>query len=155
MKPIFRTDLSLLILFVLSLFSGIQIDYASHFQSHEVWHNWAVFHILVSLAFVILGVLHVQTHWGWYKSLITKGIGKKSKVTIWLSFIFLITSLTGFILLGVCCRQFHIGMWHYRLGIIFTIIGIGHFIKRFPILWKTIIKWRQFLTPVRSCNNRN
>ena len=140
MKRIFIIDWWLLLAFAITAYSGFKLHIAGHFSTHEVWHNWAVFHILVSLAFVILGVLHVQTHWGWYKSLITKGIGKKSKVTIWLSFIFLITSLTGFILLGVCCRQFHIGMWHYRLGIIFTIIGIGHFIKRFPILRKTIIK---------------
>ena len=124
--------------FAITSYSGFKLHIAGHFSTHEVWHNWAVFHTLVSLAFVVLEVLHIQTHWGWYKGLITKGIGKKSKVTLCLSIIYLITSLTGIILLGVCDCQSDIGMWHYRLAIILTIIGLGYFIKRFPIIRKTI-----------------
>jgi hypothetical protein len=125
--------------FAITAYSGFKLHIAGNFSTHEVWHNWAVFHTLVSLAFVVLGVLHIQTHWGWYKSVITKGIGKKSKVTVWLSFIYMITSLTGIISLGVCCRHSNIGLWHYWFGIISTIIGLGHFLKRFSTLRKSLL----------------
>ena len=103
----------MLLAFAITAYSGFKLLIAGHFSTHEVWHNWAVFHTLVSLAFVVLGVLHIQTHWGWCKGLITKDIGKKSKVTLCLSSIYLITYLTGIILLGVCGCQSDIGMWHY------------------------------------------
>lgn len=49
MKKIFVIDWILVFVFVLSAFSGIGLHIvAGHDNSHEVWHNWAVFHILIA-----------------------------------------------------------------------------------------------------------
>ena len=124
--------------FALTAFSGFELHVAGHFSTHEVWHNWAVFHTLSSLAFIITGILHVQTHWGWYKGLITKGLGKKSRITVGLSLIYLITSVTGIVLLAVEGANTGVGLWHYKIGIILTLVGVGHLVKRFPILRKSV-----------------
>ena len=140
MKRIFIIDWWLALAFAITAYSGFELHIAGHFSTHEVWHNWAVCHTLASLTFIILGVLHIQSHWGWYKSLISKGLGKKSRITIWLSFIYLIVSITGIVLLSIKGANTDIGLWHYRIGIVLTIICVGHFIKRFPILRKSISK---------------
>ena len=140
MKKIFKIDWCLILVFVITACTGFGLHIARHLSNHEGCYPWALSHTLASFLFVILIILHIQGHWGWYKSFITKGIGKKSKVTVWLSFIFLITSISGIILLGVCCRQSNIGLWHYWLGIILTIIGLGHFIKRVSTLRKNSFK---------------
>ena len=140
MKRIFIIDWWLLLAFAITAYSGFELHIAGHFSTHEVWHNWAVCHTLASLTFIILGVLHIQSHWGWYKSLISKGIGKKSRITILLSLIYLIVSITGIVLLSIKGANTDIGLWHYKIGIVLTIICVGHFIKRFPILRKSISK---------------
>ena len=140
MKKLFVIDWCLVLAFALTAFSGFELHVAGHFSTHEVWHNWAVFHTLSSLAFIITGILHVQTHWAWYKSLITKGLGKKSRITVGLSLIYLIVSVTGIVLLAVEGANTGVGLWHYKIGILLTLIGLGHLVKRFPILRKSIGK---------------
>lgn len=140
MKKIFVVDWILIFVFALTAFSGFKLHFAGHFLSHNIWHNWAVFHTVSSLIFIIIGVLHIQTHWAWYKSLINKGRGNKSRVTIWFSLIYTITVITGVVLLAISGANTDIGLWHYRIGIILTIISIGHIIKRIPILRKSIKK---------------
>lgn len=48
MKKIFVIDWSLVFVFVLSVFSGIGLHIVGHGNNHELWHNWAVFHVLIS-----------------------------------------------------------------------------------------------------------
>jgi hypothetical protein len=139
MKRIFKIDWCLIVVFATTAITGVGLHIARHLSSHGGCHAWALWHTLASFLFIIFVTLHIQTHWGWYKSVITKGIGKKSKVTVWLSFIYMITSLTGIISLGVCCRHSNIGLWHYWFGIILTIIGLGHFLKRFSTLRKSLL----------------
>ena len=140
MKKIFVIDWLLILVFAITAFSGFELHFAGHFSSHNVWHNWAVFHTIASLAFAVVGVLHIKTHWGWYKSLIAKGRGNKSRVTIYLSSIYIITIITGFVLLNISGANTNVGLWHYRIGIILTIISAGHIMKRIPILRKSLKK---------------
>lgn len=79
MKKIFVIDWILVFVFVLSAFSGIGLHIAGHGNSHEVWHNWAVFHVLTSFLFFVAAIFHITTHWGWYKGTIKNGLGKKRK----------------------------------------------------------------------------
>ena len=65
MKPIFRTDICLAILFVASLFTGIQIHFANDFQSHDIWHTWSVMHFFVNIAFLVTAIIHIKQHWEW------------------------------------------------------------------------------------------
>lgn len=138
MKKIFVIDWILIFAFVLSSFSGIGLHIAGHGNNHEVWHNWAIFHVLISLLFFIAAIFHITTHWGWYKGIIKKGLGKKSKITVVLSVVFFLVSVTGIVLLGVNGANSYIGLLHYKIGIITIILCVGHVLKRIPVLRKSL-----------------
>lgn len=138
MKKIFIIDWILIVVFTLSVFSGIELHIGGHGNNHELWHNWAVFHVLTSFLFFISIVFHITTHWGWYKGFIRNGIGKKSKITIVLSVVFLLVSVTGIVLLSVNRANSAIGLWHYRIGIVITALSVGHILKRTPLLRKSL-----------------
>lgn len=138
MKRIFVIDWILIVVFIVSAISGVGLHIAGHRSSHEVWHNWAVFHVLGSVLFLVAIIFHVKTHWGWYKGIIKNGISRKSKVTAALSIIFLLLSVTGIVLLGVNGANSPLGLWHYKIGIITIVIAVGHIIKRLPTLRKSL-----------------
>ncbi len=139
MKKIFVVDWLLILFSILSAFSGFKLHIAGHGNMHEIWHNWAVVHVITSVLFLVSAIFHVIMHWGWYKGLIRNGIGRKSKMTMILSLIFMVVTVTGFILLfGVDGANSEIGLWHYEIGIVVSVISIIHIIKRLPILRKSI-----------------
>lgn len=117
--------------FVVSAFSGIGLHIAGHETSHEIWHNWAIAHILSSLLWLIFVVFHVKRHWRWYKSISSKGIGKKSRITLALSFVFLVVTATGIVLIAcVDGANSTIGLWHYKLGLLLLALSFIHCINR-------------------------
>lgn len=65
MKKNFVIDWVLIVVFFVSAISGFGLHIAGHGNSHIVWHNWAVFHVISSLLFFISGLLHINTHWWW------------------------------------------------------------------------------------------
>lgn len=138
MKRIFVIDWILIVVFIVSAISGVGLHVAGHGSSHEIWHNWAVFHVLGSILFLIAATLHVATHLEWYKGIIKKGIGSKSKVTAILSVIFLLLSVTGLALLGINGANSLLGLWHYKIGVITIVIALGHVIKRLSVFRKSL-----------------
>lgn len=140
MKKIFVIDWILIPLFVFSAYTGIELHVAGHGGNHEIWHNWALFHVVISLLFFIVVTCHVATHGGWYKGLINKGISKRSKVTLALSVGFVFVVVTGFVLLFMDGANSNIGLWHYQTGLSISAISIGHILKRIPILRKSLKK---------------
>lgn len=138
MKRIFVIDWILIVVFIVSAISGFGLHVAGHGSSHEIWHNWAVFHVLGSILFLIAAILHVATHLEWYKGIIKKGIGSKSKVTAILSVIFLLLSVTGLALLGINGANSLLGLWHYKIGVITIVIALGHVIKRLSVFRKSL-----------------
>ena len=138
MKRIFVIDWILIVVFIVSAISGFGLHVAGHGSSHEIWHNWAVFHVLGSILFLIVVIFHVATHLEWYKGIIKKGIGSKSKVTAILSVIFLLLSVTGLALLGINGVNSLLGLWHYKIGVITIVIALGHVIKRLPVFRKSL-----------------
>lgn len=138
MKKIFIIDWSLVFIFVLSTFSGIRLHIAGHGNNYEVWHNWAVFHVLTSCLFFVAAIFHITTHWGWYKGIIKNAFGKKSKITAVLSFVFFLVSVTGIILLGVNGANSYLGLLHYKIGLVVIVLCIGHILKRIPLLRKSL-----------------
>ena len=140
MKKIFVTDWILIIAFMLSTLSGIGLHIVGYWNNHELWHNWAVSHVLTSFLFFITVISHLSTHWGWYKGLIRKGIGKRSKVTVMLSIAFCLCLVTGVALLGVNGANSAMGLWHYRIGIVMAALSMGHILKRTSLLCKSLKK---------------
>lgn len=140
MKKIFVIDWILIPMFIFSAYTGISLHVAGHGNDHETWHNWAVFHVLTSFIFLIAALFHVTAHWNWYRGIIKNGIGKKSKITVGLSAVFVLVIITGIILPGVDGANSDIGKWHYRTGITASILSAVHILKRIPILRQTLKK---------------
>ena len=140
-RTLFITDIVVLIAFLLTSVSGFLYHLAGHQDSHEYWHNCAVFHIVSTLALIISVSTHVYGHWNWYKSLFQKGLGNKSKVILLLSILMIATVTTGLIVLFIHQdpNSGH-GLWHYVIGIILTVIGLDHFFKRVHVLVKGLNK---------------
>ena len=130
MKKIFVIDRTLVILFILTAVSGFGLHIAGHGAEHSIWHNWAVFHVVASVMLLVAVSF----------SVISSGIGRKSRVTAVLSLIFFIVSLTGLVLLGISGANTEMGLWHYVSGIVFTVLSAGHIIKRIPLLRKSFGK---------------
>lgn len=127
MKAPFTIKLLLPLSFVASAVSGIGLHIAGHGGSHEVWHNWAVAHILLSLIWLYSISSHIKRHRHWYKSIVSKGIGKKSRMTLLLSAVFLIVTVTGITLMAcVDGPNSAVGLWHYRLGLLLIILSFIH-----------------------------
>ena len=140
MNRIFIIDWILLVVFILTVFTGLKLHVAGHGSNHELWHNWAVFHIITSILFVTTVFFHIQTHWGWYKGWMKHGLGKRSRVTAIVSVLFVILSVTGLVLLGTDGANSAIGLWHYKIGIASSLLFLGHIIKRVPILKRSLQK---------------
>ena len=140
-KILFITDIAVLLTFLPGSISGFILHAAEHNDIHEIWHNCAVFHIVSTLVLIISVSIHVYGHWNWYKSLFQKGLGNKSKVTVLLSILMIATVTTGLIVLFIHQdpNSGH-GLWHYVIGIILTVIGLGHFFKRVHVLVKGLNK---------------
>ena len=138
-KKVFLVDWLLIPASFSSALTGIKLHAAGHFDTHVVWHNWAVSHVLTSLAFLVLGIIHVKMHWAWYKGWITKGIGNKSRVTALLSVIFFLIILTGVMLLALIDgANSPTGLWHYRVGLFLVVLSVWHIVKRWRVLRKSI-----------------
>ena len=138
MKKIFVIDWLLLLAGILCAVTGIGMHLSGHGNVHEIWHNWAVVHVLSSLFMLITGILHIQTHWNWYKGLFKWQTKNKSRVTMILSVVFTILVVTGLTLLFVEGANSEIGIWHWVLGLVMTAISAGHIIRRFHILRKSL-----------------
>lgn len=138
MKRIFIIDWCLIPSFLSIVFTGTGLHIAGHGNSHELWHTWALAHIIASVLFTIFVAFHVRTHWGWYKSLFRNGLGRKSHVTVAVSLAFIILAFSGYALLGVNGEGSGLGMWHYRIGLLASLLFCGHIIKRIPVLRKNI-----------------
>lgn len=133
-RVIYLTDLILVPLFILVLYTGVKLHIAGHATNHDIWHNWAVSHIISSLLFTILGIMHVKHHWGWYKGLKAKGIKGKSKIILLLTFILIPVIATGVWLLCIEGANSSIGILHYQVSLMASVLGILHILKRWRFL---------------------
>lgn len=130
MNRIFKVDAALIPAFLLSAASGTGMHISGHISCHEVWHAWAVAHVLTSTLFLGLAVAHIIMHKAWYRSLFRTGRGHKSPVTIVLSVVFLLLVATGIALLFVEGANSAIGLWHWGIGLAVTALSVGHIAKR-------------------------
>ena len=106
---IYFTDLMLLLVFILSFYTGVELHIAGQGVDHESWHIWAIFH---------------------------KG---KRKAVLLLSIVFLLAVVSGILL--VCFvdgANSSLGLWHYRIGIFVSVLGVLHILKRKRGLYKGV-----------------
>ena len=139
MKSIATKYIGLLLTFVAAAVTGIGLHIAGHRAGHEVWHNWAVVHVLSSLGWLISGAIHIKRHRAWYRAVASKGIGHKSRTTILLSVLFLFVTVTGLILIiGIDGANSALGRWHYISGFILILLSLIHIISRKRTLQKNL-----------------
>ena len=131
------TDLLLIPVSIASVITGFGLHAAGHDTPHEVWEQWAAAHVVVTVLFLVLGILHVWHHLAWYKSLFSKGLGKKSRVTLLLTIAFLLLSVTGIVLIvAIDGLNSTTGHLHYLLGLLLTTLSLWHIVKR----WKALVR---------------
>ena len=122
---------------IASVITGFGLHVAGKNTPHEVWEQWAAAHVVATVLFIILGSYHVWHHWAWYKSLLGKGLGKKSRVTLLLTFTFLFLVVTGVILIvAIDGPNSTTGHLHYIFGQLLTLLSLWHIAKR----WKALVK---------------
>ena len=131
------TDLLLIPVSIASVITGFGLHVAGKNAPHEVWEQWAAAHVVASILFLILGILHVWHHWAWYKSLFSKGLGKKSRVTLLLTIAFLLLVVTGIVLIvAIDGPNSTMGHLHYLFGLLLIVLSLWHIAKR----WKALVK---------------
>lgn len=140
MKKIFKIDAALYVLGVLTLITGFIFHIVGHGNNFHVWVRCAYIHSIISISFVIMLIQHLATHAGWLKSLKNiKHRQKRSvKITCFLGLLTILVTVSGLSLLAIKGGNTPLGIWHYKLGIVFAIFVIGHAVKRFHILRKAI-----------------
>ena len=138
MKKIFAVDWSLLLCFLLTAITGFGMHMAGHGTSHVKWEIWAWMHSLTGISFVGFAVWHVKMHTSWYKALFKGKPGKKRHVTVALTVIAFMAAMTGIVMFAIAGANSGIGMWHYRIGILLSVLAIGHILKRMSLLRKSI-----------------
>ena len=130
------TDLLLIPVSIASVITGFGLHVSGHDSPHEVWEQWAAAHVVATVLFLVLGIFHVWHHWAWYKSLFSKGLGKKSRVTLLLTIAFLLLSVTGVVLIvAIDGPNSTTGHLHYLFGLLLTILSLWHIIVR----WKALV----------------
>ena len=104
---------------------------------HQVWHDMAVFHSIAGFSFLILAAIHVKYHWAWYKALKSKGLKNKSKIVAALSALFIIVAASGILLaFFIDGANTHVGLWHYKAGLVTGVLASLHILKRWALLRK-------------------
>ena len=130
------TDWLLIPVSIASVITGFGLHVAGKNAPHEVWEQWAMAHVVATVLFLVLGILHVWHHWAWYKSLFSKGLGKKSRVTLLLTIAFLLLVVTGIVLIvAIEGPNSTTGHLHYLFGLLLTILSLWHIAKR----WKALV----------------
>ena len=134
-RALFLTDVLLIPVFLATCATGIGLYYAGLYESHEVWENWSLAHVISAVLWLGLGIYHIYRHWVWYKSLVRRFSGQKSIVTLLLSVVFVVMVATGILLLAVVNGPNSlIGKWHFWLGIAIIVLSLIHIITRWSVL---------------------
>lgn len=116
--------------FIATAITGIGMHIAGHGTAHEVWHNWAVAHVISSFVWLLASVPHIKRHAKWYKTLISNGSIKKKWLTMLLSITFLFLVVTGIALIAyIDGANSATGLRHYCAGILLIILTIAHIAK--------------------------
>ena len=125
-KWLYRTDITLRCLFLLTLLSGLSM----HAVGHGMWLQgnrlWTAVHLLCTWSFLVFCWKKIKAHWGWYRNL-GKGFGRHSKVTCFLSVMYLLTVVSGIMLLTLKgTGNTHWGICHFQTGLFFEVLGVWH-----------------------------
>jgi len=145
-----KSKLPLIIAFILTVVSGIfcHIIKDGDASDHHVWVRFQIYPITVSLTFVIFTVKHIKPYKKWYAKRNKIALLHKSKNTVFVSMAMALLIATGIALLFIDGGDSCVGLWHYRLGLVFIVLCGYHAIRRLKMTIKTNV--RCSLTSVES-----
>lgn len=136
MKKVFKIDSILYPLGLATIITGFGLHIAGHGENHLVWEIWAYLHSATAITLLGFVVWHLATHTGWLKTLGKVSLLPKRAITLLLSLLMIVTVATGIALLAVWGVNTHLGLWHYKIGIVFSILMLIHGGKRLNLLAK-------------------
>lgn len=128
-----KTDAWLIMIFPLTLISGIMLHAARHHSELYVFGPLLYVHILSGFLLIVFSIRHIIQHWPWFKSLFSK-FSKHSKVTMLTAIFFVLVSITGLgciIANGTC--GIYLSHAHSMSAVLFTVFAVWHFLKRIKI----------------------
>ena len=129
------TDLLLIPTFLATAITGVGFYFAGFDTPHETWEQWALAHTVSGVLMALLVIIHVYQHWRWYKSLFAHGIGKKSRVTLWITLVFLTLFITGLLLILVIDGpNSWMGTFHFWIALVLIVLSLWHIIVRWNAL---------------------
>ncbi len=129
------TNWALAPLFLLTLWSGIELHVTDYYLVYEEWHSWSVVHSIAGILMAAFIVMHFCQHWKWYSALSKPVKVRKARVrrcaVMTLTVLFAVVIVTGlWILIFVIGADSRIGHVHFWLGILALAFAIGHILKR-------------------------
>ena len=133
MKPIFKTDIALVLLGIASLISGVFTHFSNHFLSQAICHYTTWAHLIINIGLLTTIAVHIKQHWGWFKGLV-KHPSFVKKMAFFITLSFIAVSLSGIFVLLFCNKpNTHAGLTHFYLGLLFSLLVIIHLISRWKI----------------------
>ena len=133
-----KSKLPLIITFLLTVISGIfcHVIKDGEASDHHVWVRFQVLHIIVSVAFIVFTFKHIKPFKKWYLKWNNKVLQHKSKNTIFVSLAMALLIGTGVALLFIDGGNSAVGLWHYRIGLLFIFLCGYHAIRRLRITFR-------------------
>lgn len=111
--------------------SGIALHIAGHGTDHEVWHNLAVTHVLLSIMFAICSAQHIRRYVRLYKSFGKVRTAIRNVDIAAVSLFMSIATITGIVLLfWDCTPNTGMSLWHYWFGMLMSLVTAIHIIRR-------------------------
>ena len=140
-------NLALILIGSVVVFSGFLIQLSYHIGHHGVidinkmvynisYSDWTTIHKISIILMSVLVACHINQHWKWYKTVVTKSLTAKNKQVITLSVLFFIVALTGYLSWFIdlagndpIARKIFLEI-HDKIAIVFFIFLFLHVAKR-------------------------
>ena len=134
-KSLVLIDIALIPIFIGVIITGFGLHDVVH---HQASTNlmWKPLHILFAALSLIVSIVHIHQHWGWYRGIINGTKTKKCRVTTALTVLFILTTLSGLLIYIIPT----VGVKHYILGLALMLLAFLHIAKRFKWLIKNCTK---------------
>ena len=141
-KLLYKINISLILVGILVLLSSIQLEMAEGYSFFDIEFNyWVILHLIITIIISVLIYYHLAIRWGGVTNWIRNFKKIKSKQVKWLSWLFLVTFITGIISTLIFFKDGShsgVGGFHGKFGFITLILMSFHLNKRFR--WYKIAK---------------
>lgn len=133
-----KTDIAMLPVFVALAVTGLCYHISGHEGMTKEVGIWRMLHVLFSLAFMALAIIHIKQHRVWYMNLF-KPFRMRKTIAVFLTVALILEVLTGLLLLLGLQKSMDCGHLHWIVGVLLIPLCITHITMRWKPL-KSIFK---------------